>query len=124
MSTTNWVIGFFDYFTGDYSLLLLYLVSITLMSYFNGKLSTLILSLICSATFLFVNKMLATGPVSVINIRCWNSLMDAACFDPYFTTKGPDKVAGIGLFMSKTIVEKNMEGRLTCVIQGQALSFE
>jgi PAS domain S-box-containing protein len=44
-------------------------------------------------------------------------------FEPYFTTKGPDRGTGIGLFMSKTIVEKSMGGRLTVRNSGGGAEF-
>ena len=44
-------------------------------------------------------------------------------FDAYFTTKGPDKGTGIGLFMSNTIIEKSMSGRLTVRNVGSGAEF-
>lgn len=43
-------------------------------------------------------------------------------FDPYFTTK--DKGSGIGLYMTKMIVEKNMSGTVTAGNAGQGARFE
>jgi len=47
-------------------------------------------------------------------------------FEPYFTTKGPDKGTGVGLFMSKVIIEKNMRGRLTArnILDGAEFRIE
>jgi C4-dicarboxylate-specific signal transduction histidine kinase len=47
----------------------------------------------------------------------------ARVFEPYFSTKGPDKGTGLGLFMSKTIIEKNMSGRLTVRNTGNGAEF-
>jgi two-component system, chemotaxis family, CheB/CheR fusion protein len=44
-------------------------------------------------------------------------------FDAYFTTKELGKGTGIGLFMSKTIIEKNMGGRLTVRNVGDGAEF-
>ncbi|MGD0584401.1 MAG: GAF domain-containing protein [Oryzomonas sp.] len=44
-------------------------------------------------------------------------------FDPYFTTKGPQAGTGVGLFMSKTIIEKNMGGRLSVRNHGDGAEF-
>jgi PAS domain S-box-containing protein len=44
-------------------------------------------------------------------------------FDPYFTTKGPQQGTGVGLFMSKTIIEKNMSGQLTVSNVGDGAEF-
>jgi signal transduction histidine kinase len=44
-------------------------------------------------------------------------------FEPYFTTKGPAQGTGIGLFMSKTIIERNMNGVLSARNVGSGAQF-
>jgi hypothetical protein len=44
-------------------------------------------------------------------------------FEPYFTTKGPQSGTGLGLFLSKVIIEKNMGGRLSVRNKGNGAEF-
>jgi C4-dicarboxylate-specific signal transduction histidine kinase len=44
-------------------------------------------------------------------------------FDSSFTTKGPDKGTGIGLYMSKLIIEQSMGGKLTAGNVGEGAEF-
>jgi len=44
-------------------------------------------------------------------------------FDPYFTTRSPDKGTGIGLYISKVIIEQNMGGSLTVRNVGDGAEF-
>lgn len=44
-------------------------------------------------------------------------------FEPYFSTKGPQQGTGVGLFMSRTIIEKNMGGTLTVRNNEQGAEF-
>jgi len=45
-------------------------------------------------------------------------------FDPYFTTKNTKKGSGLGLYMAKSMVEKQMDGRLDVQNQSEGAEFK
>ncbi|SNB47277.1 PAS domain S-box protein [Geobacter sp. DSM 9736] len=68
----------------------------------------------------------ATGEASVLTVRdnaggIPDNIMPKI-FDPYFTTKGPQGT-GIGLFMAKNIMEKNMNGSISVRNTGDGAEF-
>jgi PAS domain S-box-containing protein len=94
---------------------------------FQNEFAQVILNIMNNARDVFIERNVSEPKVT-INISCEGSCVvvtfaDNAggipediinkVFDPYFTTKGPQQGTGIGLFMSKAIIEKNMGGRIT-----------
>ena len=63
--------------------------------------------------------------IIALNNNCGNlenSILDKI-FEPYFTTKFENQGTGIGLYMSKIIIEKNMKGRIEAKNIEEGMSF-
>lgn len=69
-------IGGLDYVTGDFSLMVLYLIPIFCASWFIGLRASLFISIFCGVELFVTNLLVAPGGGSFASIRSWNSLME------------------------------------------------
>ena len=95
---------------------------------YENELTHVMLNLINNSKDALVNKKIINKNILIIiketkNIVIINVIDNAGgikddiiekIFDPYFTTKHQSMGTGIGLYMSKQILEKHMQGKITC----------
>jgi C4-dicarboxylate-specific signal transduction histidine kinase len=104
----------------------------------QGEFSQVILNLLNNAKDMLVERRIAK-PMITIEIRRHGEgimtiivrdnaggipdhIMDKI-YDPYFTTKDEGKGTGIGLYMSKIIIENNMAGHLHAFNDSEGANF-
>ncbi|WP_347986769.1 HAMP domain-containing sensor histidine kinase [Methylomonas sp. AM2-LC] len=95
---------------------------------YKSELSQVLLNLINNAKDVLVERNIKKPKilvsVSIVNQSILIDVVDNGggvdasisdhIYDPYFTTKAEGKGTGIGLYMSKIIIETNMHGKLSC----------
>lgn len=104
----------------------------------KNELSQVILNLIANAMDAIIENKIAQGEISitvqssadsaVLSIADNAGGIDEAImdkiFEPYFTTKENCNGTGIGLYMSKTIIEEHMSGKLEVYNTASGASFK
>lgn len=108
-----------------------------LINGYPNEFSQVLLNILLNARDAFLSRTIRKRKVDILvtreNGRAVVTVTDNAggipvdildkIFDPYFTTKGPEQGSGVGLFMSKGIIEKNMGGRLSARNTGDGAEF-
>lgn len=97
---------------------------LTLMNY-HKTLDVLVERAISNPTITIRSECLGDHAVVTVSDNA-GGVCDGAIgrvFDPHFTTKPKGKGSGIGLHMSKTIIEEHMGGRLTVANVGEGAEF-
>ncbi len=90
---------------------------------FKGEFQQVLLNILSNAKDAIVGKSIDEGHIAITLYPTHMVIEDNAggieetilerIFEPYFTTKGQGDGTGIGLYMSKMIIEKNMGGSLS-----------
>ena len=89
---------------------------------FRGEFQQVVLNIINNAKDAILERKIKEGRITITITPLHVSIEDNAggieaevldrVFEPYFTTKDQGDGTGIGLYMSKMIIEKNMSGKL------------
>ena len=104
---------------------------------YPNEFSQVLLNILLNSRDAFVSKEVPSPKVDITiteeNDRAVVTVTDNAggipeeiigkIFDPYFSTKGPEHGTGVGLFMSKGIIEKSMGGLISARNTGDGAEF-
>ena len=109
---------------------------ITLMSYKN-EFSQALLNIITNAKDILIQREIENPTISIEVVQKEDTIMLSVSdnaggidetilgkvFDPYFTTKHKSQGTGIGLYMTKMIIENNMEGQIRVENEKEGATF-
>ncbi len=101
---------------------------------YSNELKQVVLNLLKNAEDILIERAISDPVITIITEDNSLSIKDNGggidediidrLFDPYFSTKMEKDGTGLGLYMSKTIIEEHCDGRLTVVNDGECALFK
>ncbi len=105
---------------------------------FSRELMQVLINIIKNAKEAFIDKDIDKQEIKIQLISYENSIKITVCdnagginkeimdeiFNPYFTTKDEKNGTGLGLYMSKTIIEKHLKGTIIAFNKNSGVCFE